>query len=53
MIHVLLHALVPGTRPTPFLHIVGDCFAASAATAVMLTFLIRTTWRRGKQMGDL
>lgn len=48
----LLHILIPITRPTPFLSVVGFCFAWSAPVTVIIVLVIRFGWRRGKGLED-
>jgi hypothetical protein len=49
----LLGDLLPLTPPTPFLHIVGWCFAATIPVTIGVVVLIRLAWRRGKGLYDL
>jgi hypothetical protein len=49
----LLHVFLPATRPTAFLAVVGLCFAWSGVAAVVITVIIRLTFRRGKGLEDL
>jgi hypothetical protein len=49
----LLSYLLPVTPPTPFLHIVGWCFAVTVPVTVAIVALIRLRWRRGKGLYDL
>lgn len=42
--------LLPISPPTPFLHIVGLCFAVTIPVTVGVVILIRLGWRRGKGM---
>lgn len=45
--------LFPLTIPTPFLSVVGECFAWSAVATIVVTLVVRLGWRRGKSMEDL
>jgi hypothetical protein len=48
-----LDYLLPATPPSPFLHIVGLCFAATIPLTATAVVAIRLGWRRGKGMYDL
>lgn len=52
LVHMLLHVVIPGTAPTPFLSVVADCFLWSLPASLLVTLLIRFGWRRGKGMED-
>jgi hypothetical protein len=52
-VKALIDVLFPLTHPTPFLAVVGECFAWSAAGAVVVLIVIRFGWRRGKGLEDL
>lgn len=45
--------LLPITPPTPFLHVVAWCFAATIPLTTVVVALIRLGWRRGKGLYDL
>ncbi len=49
----LLSYLLPVTPPSPFLHVVGWCFAATVPLTAVVVLLIRRCWRRGKGLYDL
>jgi hypothetical protein len=49
----LLGDLFPVTPPSPFLHVVGLCFAATIPFTIAIVLLIRLGWRRGKGLYDL
>ncbi len=49
----IISLLFPISKPTPFLSVVGACFAWSAVLAVVLTAGVRFGWRRGKGLEDL
>jgi hypothetical protein len=49
----LLRDVLPTSLPSPFLHIVGICFAATLPVTAVAVLAIRLTWRRGKGMYDL
>lgn len=49
----LLHIFLPATSPTPFLAVVGLCFAWSGVGAIVITAIIRFGFRRGKGLEDL
>ena len=49
----ILDAIFPLTHPTPFLGIVGQCFAWSAAATIVITLAVRFTFRRHKGLEDL
>ena len=50
---LLLNELLPVVNPSPFLRIVGDCFAGALPLTAIITISIRFGWRRGKGMYDL
>jgi hypothetical protein len=49
----LEHMFVPSTTPTPFLHVVGQCFVWSVPATLVVLLLIRFGWRRHKGMEDV
>jgi hypothetical protein len=49
----LLSYLLPSTPPTPFMHVVGWCFAATIPLTVVVVIVIRLGWRRRKGLYDL
>jgi hypothetical protein len=49
----LLNYLLPIAPPTPFLHVVGWCFALTIPLTVGVVAAIRLRWRRGKGMYEL
>jgi hypothetical protein len=51
-VQILLHIVVPSATPTPFLSVVGACFLWSIPASLLVMFLIRYGWRRGKGMED-
>jgi hypothetical protein len=53
MMKALFTFLLPTTRPSPFLHVVAWCFAATIPVTVVVVALIRLGWRRGKGLYDL
>ncbi len=52
LVHMLLHVVIPGTAPTPFLSVVADCFLWSFPASLLVMLVIRFGWRRGKGMED-
>lgn len=52
LVQILLHIVVPSATPTPFLSVVGACFLWSIPASLLVMFLIRYGWRRGKGMED-
>jgi hypothetical protein len=48
-----LRFLLPISQPTPFLHVVGWCFALAIPFTVAIIAVIRLRWRRGKGLYDL
>jgi hypothetical protein len=48
----LLSYLLPSTPPTPFMHVVGWCFAATIPLTVVVVIVIRLGWRRRKGLYD-
>jgi hypothetical protein len=51
--NLLFRDLLPISPPTPFLRIVGWCFAVTIPMTVAIVALIRLGWRREKGMYDL
>jgi hypothetical protein len=49
----LFHALFPTAAPSPFLAIVGYCFAGALGLTIVIVISIRALWRSGKGMYDL
>ena len=52
LVQILLHIVIPGTAPTPFLSVVGDCFLWSFPASLLVTLVIRFGWRRGKGLEE-
>jgi hypothetical protein len=52
LVQILLHVVIPGTAPTPFLSVVGDCFLWSLPASLLVMLLVRFGWRRGKGVED-
>lgn len=52
LVHILLHIVIPGTAPTPFLSVVADCFLWSFPASLLVMLVARFGWRRGKGMED-
>lgn len=52
LVQILLHIVIPGTAPTPFLSVVGDCFLWSFPASLLVMLLVRFGWRRGKGIED-
>ena len=52
LVQILLHVVIPGTAPTPFLSVVGDCFLWSFPASLLVMGVARFGWRRGKGMED-
>jgi hypothetical protein len=49
----VLHWIFPLVHPTPFLGVVGLCFASSAVATAGATLGVRLTFRRGKGLEEL
>jgi hypothetical protein len=49
----LTHFLLPNVVPTPFLSVVGACFLWSIPVALVVTVLIRFSFRRDKGLEDI
>jgi hypothetical protein len=49
----LFRDLFPDAVPSPFLAIIGYCFAGSLLFTAVIVIMIRTLWRRDKGMYDL
>ena len=52
LVQILLHVVIPGTAPTPFLSVVGDCFLWSFPASLLVMLVARFGWRRGKGLED-
>jgi hypothetical protein len=49
----LIRDLFPIAAPSPFLAVIGYCFAGALGLTMAVVILIRTLWRSGKGMYDL
>jgi len=49
----IVRDLLPLSLPSPFLSLLGDCFAGTLALTAAAVVSIRLFWRRGKGMYDL